>query len=164
MREIQGFANYKVSPEGDVVNIKTGKILLKDINNCGYQRVSLSESGKVSRFFVHRLVACAYLGSPIGNAQVNHKDGCKLNNHFKNLEWVTPSQNINHAFSSGLKRYGEDHCNANITNESVEKVCKLISQGFKRKQIMLETGVSKHQVDDIRRRKTWVHISKNYEW
>ncbi len=52
-------------------------------------------------FYVHRLVALAFLGSPDPVAwQVHHKDGNRSNNHVDNLQYVTPSQNIRLSYVS----------------------------------------------------------------
>lgn len=65
------------------------------------------------RVAVHRLVAFAWINQPETNRHVwiNHKDGNKANNHRDNLEWTTISQNIQHAFDTGLKvtPKGSDH-------------------------------------------------------
>ena len=52
-------------------------------------------------FFVHRLVAVAFLGVPDPLAwQVHHKDSNKSNNHVENLEYVTPAQNVSLSYSN----------------------------------------------------------------
>ena len=55
---------------------------------------------------IHRLVANAFVSNPdpISKTDINHKDGNKLNNNFLNLEWVTKSENMIHAFSTGLNK------------------------------------------------------------
>jgi hypothetical protein len=54
-------------------------------------------------FFVHRLVALAYIPNPHNQPQVNHIDGDKGNNSPHNLEWVTAQENTSHAFLSKLR-------------------------------------------------------------
>lgn len=52
-------------------------------------------------FYVHRLVAVAFLGFPDPLAwQVHHKDSNKSNNHVENLEYVTPAQNVSLSYSN----------------------------------------------------------------
>ena len=57
-------------------------------------------------FSVHRLIAHAFHGPPLGEAacQVNHIDGNHSNNQLDNLEWVTPSQNVRHSFANLERR------------------------------------------------------------
>lgn len=51
---------------------------------------------------VHRLVANAFLEKNINtNLTVNHKDGNRLNNNVKNLEWVTRAENIRYGYRNG---------------------------------------------------------------
>ena len=53
---------------------------------------------------LHRLISLTFIPKPSDkHVWVNHKDGNKLNNHPSNLEWTTISENIKHAFDTGLK-------------------------------------------------------------
>lgn len=93
---------YSITHQGDVVNAK-GKTLMFSINKkTGYKTVSLWKNNKGSTKTIHRLVAITYLPNPYNLPEVNHIDGNKLNNHVDNLEWVTRSGNIQHAYDSGL--------------------------------------------------------------
>lgn len=71
----------------------------------GYHRVQLSKDGVARNHLVHVLVAQAFIGCPDESDadQVNHKDGFKSNNCAENLEYVTQSENMLHAYEHGLK-------------------------------------------------------------
>ncbi len=58
---IDGYPNYEVSNMGRVVNIKRGALLTPRRNEDGYLRVSLSHLGLVKDFYLHRLVAAAFM-------------------------------------------------------------------------------------------------------
>ena len=70
----------------------------------GYHRLQLNKDGKKRNHLVHRLVAEAFIPNPEGKPDVNHKDSCKDNNRVSNLEWVTCSENLTHAYEEGLKQ------------------------------------------------------------
>lgn len=86
---------------GRCFRVATEKILLGYHRN-GYLGYSIMIGGIKKMYTVHRLVAETFIPNPLNLPQVNHKDGNKKNNHVNNLEWVTASQNLQHAFKVGL--------------------------------------------------------------
>ena len=62
-------------------------------NKDGHMRVRLCKDGAVKNYFVHRLVAAAFIANPNGLPVVNHKDENPANNHVDNLEWCTVQEN-----------------------------------------------------------------------
>ena len=88
-------AGYKILNTGVVVG-KYGKLLKTFANHKGYPQVALYIDGKKNSICVHRIVALKYVDNKCGKPDVNHKDECKTNNNYTNLEWVTNIENINH--------------------------------------------------------------------
>lgn len=104
-KDIKGFEGlYKISNHGNVYSIRRKKILKP--SNSGdkdwYLHVTLYNHQIAKTFFVHRLVAFAFLPNPNNYMLVNHKSGVKSNPHVDNLEWNTDSMNIKHAYNIGL--------------------------------------------------------------
>lgn len=97
--------DYKFSPEGVVVSFKYGKPRLHAIQRRpdGYESFMTSHGPKRKRLSVHRVIAELFCPRPDGATQVNHKDFNPANNHYTNLEWVTPLQNIRHSSSNGRR-------------------------------------------------------------
>lgn len=94
-KDIEGWEGYyAVSSLGRVWSVKR-KIFksLDDSNRGGYLRVQLCNNQKTQKYFVHRLVAKAFVPGYFEGADVNHKDFCRSNNCKDNLEWVTKSEN-----------------------------------------------------------------------
>jgi hypothetical protein len=71
-------------------------------DRAGYLTVRLFRKGKAYTKYVHRLVAQSFIPWEMARPYVNHKDGKKLNNLLFNLEWVTHSENMIHAYRAGL--------------------------------------------------------------
>lgn len=107
-RKIEGFEKYEVSNLGRVRSLnyrktKETKILKPGKDKKGYLKVNLYKSSKHSSKRVHRLVATAFIPNLDNKTQVNHIDGNKQNNTVSNLEWCTNSENMQHAWRTGLR-------------------------------------------------------------
>lgn len=101
MVDIKGYEGlYAVTDDGRVWSYPkatkhNGKMITLSPHRSGYITVELSKNGKQKRFYVHRLVAQAFI--PNEKKEVNHKNGIKTDNRVENLEWVTSSENKLHA-------------------------------------------------------------------
>lgn len=105
MKEIQGFEDYFVTITGKIYSSKVNKNFKEMkpyISQQGYKKVGLLSGKKQKSFFVHRLVAKAFILNNQNKDVVNHKDGHKLNNHVDNLEWCSVEENAHHAQRTGL--------------------------------------------------------------
>ena len=110
-KDIEGYEGlYQVSNKGEVRSldhyrkgrngheqIVRGRILKINTSYGNYGSVMLSKNGVTKRFYVHRLVALAFIPNPQCLPIVNHIDGNKHNNHVENLEWCTAQENVHHA-------------------------------------------------------------------
>lgn len=104
-KDIEGFEGlYQVSNLGNVkslkrnIILKPGIVAYKKTKENGYYIVNL----KSKPFYIHRLVAEAFIPNPENKPQINHIDCNKRNNNVKNLEWVTREENIQHAYKNNL--------------------------------------------------------------
>lgn len=99
---------FEVHRNGDIYrNTKHGKkkcTIYKTSKNKKYRAVSAMKDGKQKNFYVHRLVAQAFIPNPKNKPQINHIDGDPSNNSIENLEWVTAKENVVHAYNTGLAR------------------------------------------------------------
>lgn len=163
-RNVVGYEDlYQVSNLGRVKRIKSGqgavigKILRQGITG-GYSFVRLSRETKVSMFYVHRLVAFAFLGQPLTpEHEVNHINSIRNDNRVENLEWVTSSQNKKHAFKYGFGDHsGEKHPMAKLTWEKVWHIRELLKEGLLQREIASLYGVDTNTIGKIHRQESWV--------
>jgi len=124
----------------------------------GY-RAYMIYNGKPREYKVHRIVATMFIPNPDNKASVNHKDGVKFNNSYKNLEWATYKENMNHAYDNGLnKNFGENNINAKLTMEDIKNIF-YSSKGCR--ALGRELGISHTTVSSIRRKAAWRRANEN---
>lgn len=115
VKDIKDFeGRYTISSTGEVYSFAKSKghhkgKVLKPLNGSYYLVVSLHKNGISKQYFIHKLVAEAFIPNPNNKPQVNHIDGNKLNNNLENLEWCTQSENQIHANKLGLWKSTEAH-------------------------------------------------------
>jgi hypothetical protein len=108
-KTINGFDDYQVSNLGRVKSFKRGKEkILADRKRKGYLSVCLSNIN-IKYVTNHRLVAESFLPNINNKPCINHINGIKHDNRVENLEWVTHSENTQHAFDTGLHKITQKH-------------------------------------------------------
>ena len=122
-KTIQTEPNYEVNSKGDVRNKKTNHVKSIRLDRYGYKRVTLYPSGKT--YFIHRLVAEAFIPNPLNKPMINHIDNDAENNHVANLEWVTHSENMLHAQSQGRLFHAQSKAGKIAGARSTAKLQKL---------------------------------------
>ena len=94
-----------VTTDGDAYRLKNYEFKkAKTALATGYKIVWMNIKGKQKHYYLHRLIAEAFIPNPDNKPQVNHIDGNKTNNNVENLEWVTSKENVHHAIRTGLMK------------------------------------------------------------
>lgn len=158
-----GYDQYAACTSGKIYSIRSGKFLHQVVQKSGYCHVTLSQDGKKNNFLVHRLIALAYLAIDPERTTVNHIDGNKQNNALSNLEWMNHQEQAQHALVTGL-RSGTRNPDRNLTDETVHKICQLLEDSWRNKDIATTLGVGPELVAKIRHGTTYSDISSQYDF
>ena len=137
---------------------RVGKITSK-----GYVQLSGKKDGKEVFALEHRVIWAFYYGRENldPELQINHKNGIKNDNRVENLELVTPSANMKHAYLTGLNipRIGEENPDSRLTERQVLMIKVLLnSGGFEDSELAYQFGVTPTNIGHIKRGKIWTHI------
>lgn len=121
----------------------------------GYATVRLSRQRKKVGYYVHRLVAAAFLGEGPCGTEVCHRNGDKSDNHISNLYWGTRLENM--ADRQRLKEMakGERHGMAKLTDAQVKAI---IADSRFHKDIADDYSVSRGLISMIKRGRIWCHL------
>jgi len=170
------FPDYVVSDRGEVMRITPpidgrgdrtypGRIS-KLSDKWDYICCKFRKNGKNYMVRVHRLVMESFIGERPKGKDINHKNGIKHYNYLENLEYVTRSENVKHAFRLGLQSVGgaallkgEDQPNALLSNKEVNKIRKLWESGnFSQEKLGDKYHVSKSCISHIVNWHTWKSV------
>ena len=162
-------SRYVVDIMGNVYNIKKKNChkMTPIFSSGGYYRVYLSHKNKKSKLYsVHRIVALAFIENIDNKPDVNHKDGNKSHNYASNLEWVTKSENVLHAYRNNLNsNKGEINPKAKLSEKDVEEIWNIINSSKNNisfTDIGKKYNVSKTAISNIYHGNTWNHLYKKY--
>lgn len=163
-RFIESFPGYCVGNDGSVWSCRprcgrggltaTWRRLKGSIDKDGYIRVCLSQGWRELFNFVHQLVLIAFVGPRPEGMISRHKNGKPDDNRSDNLEWSTPKENRADQKLHGTENpvRGEDHPQATITTEQVNRMRELADLGVSVSKISNEMQIRQRTVRRIVKR------------
>lgn len=166
-KDIAGFeGKYQISDDGEVKSLTRWvpngshkgmclqeRILRQQPMPNGYLQVSLRDGTKTHVKYVHIMVAEAFLTKPSPKHIVNHKDGNKRNCKVSNLEYVTFSENNQHAYDTALHSKKKRR----LTPEQVLQI-RTEYPMLSRQELAVKYNISKNAIDCIVTYKTWKNL------
>lgn len=159
-KDIPGYEDrYTISRDGHITN-RWGNPLKVFSNAGGYLTVSLTDSaGKKKTWLHHRLVALTHIPNAGNKPDINHINGIKTDNSVGNLEWCTRSENIKHAFETGLRKVGKGNVKGHKLIESdVHMIRDLTKVGMSNLMIAELFSVSRQLISNIKTGRKWAGI------
>ena len=89
------FTNYAASKDGEVINLKTSKIMNKKKRDNGYLQFTIynKKLEKPFTYYQHRFVYEVFKGPIPKCLETDHINGIRTDNRIKNLQLLTPRKN-----------------------------------------------------------------------
>jgi 5-methylcytosine-specific restriction endonuclease McrA len=149
---------YEVSNEGEAYSlarldnsgrIVRGRTLKLHPTQTGYLQVGLSKEGRVRQFYIHRLVATAFIGPCPPGHEVCHLDGDKTNNSVSNLAYGTHAENQQQMISHGKSQRGVKQSFTKLTVSDIEQIMSLLENGEMPADIAAQYSISRTALSRI---------------
>lgn len=97
LKDIPGYEGlYAATRDGQIYTYRKKRFMKPSGELDNYQIMWLCKDKQSKPFYVHRLVAMAWLPNPDNLPEVNHKDEHKDHNSVDNLEWCSKKYNLNY--------------------------------------------------------------------
>lgn len=152
----------RINADGRTVNAR----IRKQFKGARYRTLLLYRGdGTRQTKLVHRLVARAFLGPCPESHQVNHKNGKKHDNRAENLEYVTQSQNTQHAYDElgAIGPRGETQGQSKLTTTDVIEIKRLLAfTDLTQREIGVRFGITRGAVGRIFRGPNWLWLHDEY--
>ena len=159
-KDVNGYEGYyQISNMGRIKSFcrKKSLIMSQSLDSKGYFQIKLK--GRKS-FLIHHLIMFSFVSDkPSKDHQVNHKNGIKTDNRIENLEWVTRSENMIHAYRLGLNftngKKGIDHPLRKLNEKDILEIRK---SKLSNSELSKLYNVSFQTISKIKLRQRWKHI------
>ena len=90
------FSKYAASKDGEILNVKTGRILEKNLTYKGYYQFKVNDKKliKPKNYYIHRFEWECVKGVIPKGFVIDHCDSVKTNNKIENLQLLTFRENV----------------------------------------------------------------------
>jgi hypothetical protein len=170
-RDVEGYIGaHQVSDEGRIRSLarltpldtllgtRRQKAILKPSPHAktGHLEVSLSKDGQSRRQGVHLMVLTAFIGPKPEGHEASFADGDKRNNRLDNLSWSLRAEHYALKKLLGQRNKRVKNGQSDLTEYHIREIRR--SPLTNRQQAIL-FGVSNVTISNIKRRRTWAHIT-----
>lgn len=165
---------YTIDEYGNIYNYHTNYYITQTLDKHGYYQVKIyidDANKKRASYLVHRLVATTYLeidadklykGRYSNGYTVDHIDGNKTNNYYKNLRWISLLDNCNEAKKLGWNNPEAGY--TDISEELAKQIIQDILDMYSIKEIMERRGCSKNVIMRIRQKSRWKSFTEKIDF
>ena len=143
---------YLVFSNGDIFNLN-GVKMTPCIDRSGYLHGLINGRSRL----YHRIIAECFVPNPYNKPDVNHINGIKTDNRSENIEWCTRSENVIHAYRTGLENVvvGVNHHASKLNDDTVRYIRQSSKSSY---ELAKELNVDSSTIRDARNNKTWRHV------
>lgn len=174
-KEVYGYPRYWVCRDGRIFSRKHSKFLkpIKDKNNRLWVTLFKDKKGKLKS--IHHCVLESFLEPRPEGKECNHKDGNPENNVLENLEWMSSSENLQHAYDNNIrilspkvikifKEYNEKRKGTSfgrkLNSQKVKEIKQLRKEGMKYKDIGKMFNIHPEYASLVCKGKFWRNIDE----
>lgn len=134
-------------------------------NNMYKASGELSNLVKYSDKTIHKI--CKMIQDGYLNSEISKEVGVSNSyiSSIRNREWRKDiSEKYNWDIISLDNKRGSNTYNATIDENIARKICKMIQDGYKNKEISDKLNIPRYIIKNIRNRRNWKHVSKYFKW